>query len=114
MKKLFTLLLSLCLACTLFLTGCVNESMADKINEKAQSEKGYTYHSLLQDYENPTIDTCVSAGLEIYSGTVIYVKGCKDINEVNEKLEQGKELKAIYVVILFNVVKSATYKEYTK
>lgn len=105
MKKLLTCIATLTLVFALFLTGCVNQGMADKINKKADSEEGYTYAQLVKDYGEPTIDF---SGF----GLVIYVKGCKDADEVEEKYEDGKELKAVYVSIIMNKVVKAEFKEY--
>lgn len=105
MKKLLTCIATLTLVFALFLTGCVNQGMADKINKKAESEEGYTYAQLVKDYGEPTIDLSIV-------GTVIYVQGCKNADEVEEKYEDGKKLKAVYVTILLNNVVKAEFKEY--
>ena len=113
MKKLFTLMLTLCLVSVMFLTGCVNKGMAEKINEKADSDKGYSYTSLIEDYGKPTIGYADPEKVPFYSGIVIYVNGCDNAEEVSKKVDDGKKLKAVYVTIALNVVVSATFKEYT-
>lgn len=110
-KKLLTIAMSLALVVALFLTGCVNQGMADKINEKTAKEDGYTYSQLLKDYKNPTMDATESA-LGLRSGVVIYVKGCKDQAEVEEKYEAGEQLDAVYVIIALNKVVSAEFTQY--
>lgn len=112
MKKLFTLMLTLCLVSVMFLTGCVNEGMADKINKKADSDKGYSYTSLIEDYGTPTIGYVDPEKVPFYTGIVIYVNGCENAEEVAEKVDEGKKLKAVYVSIALNVVVNATFKEY--
>ena len=111
-KKLLTALLSLTLVFALFLTGCVNQGMADKINEKAQSEEGYSYAQLINDYKDPTIDLTATV-LGVTSGVVIYVNGCKTADEVEAKYENGETLNAVYVTIALNNVVSAEFTEYS-
>ena len=108
-KKLLTILTTLTLICALFWTGCVNQGMADKINEKAKSEGGYAYSQLLEDYKNPTISAVEPT---IGTGVVIYVKGCKNKAEVDEKYEKGEKLDAVYVYVAFNKITKAEYVEY--
>ncbi len=108
MKKLLTFVATLTLICALFLTGCVNQGMADKINEKAKSEDGYTYAQLLEDYKDPTIkaiDPITGIGM------ATYVSGCKNNDEAVENYEKGKKLKAVRVYITFNKVTNAEYIE---
>ena len=107
-KKLLTAILSLTLIFAILLTGCVNQDMADKINKKAQSEAGYTYAQLLEDYKDPTIDLTIAK-----NGLVIYVNGCKNTDEVEEKYNAGKKLNAVYVTIALNKVIKAEFKQYT-
>lgn len=111
-KKLLTAVLSLTLVFALLLTGCVNQGMADKINEKAAKEDGYTYTQLLKDYKNPTIDATESV-LGARGGFVVYIKGCKDQAEAKEKYEAGEQLDAVYVIIALNKVVSAEFTQYT-
>ena len=112
MKKLLTFVATLTLICALFLTGCVNQGMADKINEKAKSDEGYTYEQLLKDYKNPTIDFTATA-FGVTSGSLVYVKGCKDANEVKTKTEAGEQLDAVFVIIVANVVTGAEFTQYS-
>lgn len=112
MKKLLTFVATLTLICALFLTGCVNQGMADKINEKAKSDEGYTYAQLIDDYKTPTIDFTATA-FGITTGSVVYVKGCKNADEVKTKSEAGEQLDAVYVTILANVVTGAEFTQYS-
>lgn len=113
-KKLLTTVLSLTLIFALLLTGCVNQGMADKINEKAKSADGYTYAQLLADYDKPTIDATNSlAELNLPKfGMVVYIKDCKDLNEANAQYEKGKTLNAVYVLVANGKVVSAEFKAY--
>ena len=113
-KKLLTTVLSLTLIFALLLTGCVNQGMADKINEKAKSSEGYTYAQLLADYDKPTIDATNSlAELNLPKfGMVVYIKDCKDLNEANAQYEKGKTLNAVYVYIDNGKVTKAEFKRY--
>lgn len=111
-KKLLTIVMSLALVVALFLTGCVNQGMADKINEKAKSSEGYTYAQLLEDYKNPTINATTDVVILGRSGLVVYVKGCKNSDEVEEKYNAGEQLDAVYVLVANNKVVSAEFKAY--
>ncbi len=111
-KKLLTIITTLTLICALFLTGCVNQGMADKINEKAKSEDGYTYAQLIKDYKNPTIDGTITA-FGVTSGFLAYVKGCKNSDEVKEKYDAGEQPDAVYVYILANKVTRAEFTQYS-
>jgi hypothetical protein len=108
MKKLLTFVATLTLVCALFLTGCVNQGMADKINEKTKAEGGYTYEQLLKDYKNPTI----SAVAPNVGGVVLYIDGCKDKKEADQKYKNGEEIQAVYVYVAFNMVTEAKYMSY--
>ncbi len=111
-KKLLTIVASLTLIFALLLTGCgVSQDMADKINKKVEDGE-YTYSQLLKDYKDPTIDLTATV-FDSTSGTVIYVKGCKTAEDVEAKLDEGKELDAVYVVIFNNKVTGATYEKYS-
>lgn len=111
-KKLLTIAMSLALVVALFLTGCVNQGMADKINEKAKSDEGYTYVQLLEDYKNPTMDATTNVPVVGRSGLVVYVKGCKNSDEAEEKYNAGEQLDAVYVIIALNKVVSAEFTQY--
>ena len=112
MKKLLTFVATLTLVCALFLTGCVNQGMADKINEKAKSDEGYTYEQLLKDYKNPTEDwTKSTAGFS--NGLVVYVKGCKSYDEAKEKFDAGEQLDSVYVIIVLDKVISAEFTQFS-
>ena len=109
MKKLLSLTVILIATMCLFLTGCVNEGMADKINKKADSDQGYTYQQLISDYNSPTIDVNLLAGR-----TVIYVANCKAQNALEEKLDNKEEVKGVIVIVALDRVISAEYKVITE
>lgn len=111
-KKLLTIAMSLALVVALFLTGCVNQGMADKINEKAKSEGGYTYAQLMKDYKNPTEDWTVDT-FNYRSGVILYAKGCKSFDEAVEKYKAGEQVDAVYVTLVADKVISAEFTQFT-
>ncbi len=112
-KKIFALAISLTLILAIFLSGCINQNMADEINEKAKNS-GYTYTQLIDDYGTPTIDRTAGKELGIIIGYVVYVKNCDNYNEYSKETKKGKKFSAVKVDVLNGKIEKATYyKEYT-
>ncbi len=117
-KKLLTLVTSLTLIFTLFLTGCgVSQKMADDINSKAVRSEGYTYEQLIKDYGEPLLNYVAQGNLGGWelqaTGLVGFVKGCKTKEELDAKYEKGETVYTVYVTVAFGKVKKATYEEYS-
>jgi len=91
MKKLSLLVLFLFAA--FVLVGCgVSEKYADKVNKAAEKEEYLTYDEVIDDLGEATISPILGIG-DVY----IWVKGCKNLDEVEDKIDEGKELKALYI-----------------
>lgn len=109
--SLFAVLLAFVFA----LAACsnVSQSYADKINEAAEKGEHIAYGQVKEDLG----DEAIFYGVEILNnanGVIIAVKGCTSQEQINEKLDAGKELKGVYIVILNNKAQSAEYRVITK
>ncbi|GEM_PF-4150613 len=113
MKKGFKFL---ALACAgLMLVGCgVSQKTADSINAAAATQDtkdDWTVEKCKKQLGEPTYDLTVTV-MGSTNGSMIWVVGCKNAEDVSKKQEAGKELKALTVVILNGVAKSASYDTY--
>lgn len=113
-KSLRTILTTGLLAATLTLASCgVSESWAKKINDRAEKEDYYTYEELTKSLGTPTYDLTVEVLNTGKNGAVIWVKGCKNSDEVDKKLDEGKELYALSVGFIGGKATSADWSQYT-
>ncbi len=113
MKKGFKGLISgIALAFMLTLSSCgANQKAADKINNAASEKNYYTVEKLEKSYGDPTVDFTATV-LGSQNGLLVWINGCKTAEEAKQKLDDGKEVKALYVVIVNNNAVSATYEAY--
>ena len=115
MKKI-TKILALALLvvlCLTALTACSNisQAYADKINKAAEKDKPLTYSEVLEDLGDNAIDIVVPI---INTGVIIAAQGCESLEELNAKLEEGKQVKGIVVTIAGGEAVKAEYKVLTK
>lgn len=110
MKKKFSLI-GIFLFTLVMLTSCFSQSYVDKINEKAADKDPYTYKEVLSELGTPVINGVVSIGDKNESGIVVFVKGCKTMDEVEDKIDGGKKVKVISVTFFAGKAKSANYFE---
>ena len=111
--KLSSLLLVLVACFTLASCSKISEGYAKKINKAAEKEDYITYEQV----EKALGDDAVFVGVELLgsaNGVVIGVKGCDDLDDIQEKLEEGKKVKGIVIAIVNNKATGAEYKEITK
>lgn len=112
-KRLSVLVAVVALLFSLAACSNVSQKYADKINAAAEKEEYITYGQVKEDLG----DEAIFYGVEILNnanGVIIAVKGCTSQEQIDEKLEAGKELKGIYIVILNNKATSAEYRTITK
>lgn len=94
------------------LVSCgVSEKTAEKINNAAKNKD--TIMSV-DDVKklcggDPTADLSV-----LGTGFLVWVNGCKNLDEVNAKIEDGKTVKALYVSIAGGKATGAVYQDYDK
>ena len=113
MKKIVSLaLVVVMLVCVLASCGNISESYAKKINEAAANKEHYTYSQVIEDLggKEEVADLTISV-LGVASGTVIAVKGCSSWDDIKAKIDEGKTVKGIVVVIAANKAISAEYRE---
>lgn len=117
MKKIVSAILVcvLMLGVVLSLASCskISESYADKINKAAEKDEHYTYSEVMEDLGKNAVDLTLNV-LNNHNGAIVAAKGCESLEEINEKLEAGEEVKGIVVVILNNKATSAEYKVITE
>lgn len=99
----------------LTLASCskVSQKYADKINEAAEAGEHYTYEQVKEDLG----DEAVWIGLEVLgsaNGVIVAVKGCESVDEIEDKLDEGKTVKGITIVITNSKAISAKYSEITE
>ena len=109
MKKILALILALSLVFMLASCGKISESYAKKINAAADKGDHYTYDQVVEDLGDNAVEIAF-----LGTGVVIAVKGCESIDDIKEKIDDGKTVKGIVVTMLANKAMSATYKEITK
>ena len=109
----FVGVIALCLI-SLTLTGCgATQKYADKINEKASAGSHLTYEDVIQKLGNPTIKISTASSIIGETGICFWVNGCKNIEEVNQRFEDKKEVKGISITFLNGKAMSATYAAFT-
>lgn len=112
MKKILSLMLVCVFAigCVLSLASCskATEYYAKKINEAAEKGEHYTYTQVLDDLGDEAIDITVAK-----TGTIIAVRGCTTWDEIEDKLDAGKTVKGIVIVMTLGKAISAEYREIT-
>ncbi len=132
MKKI----VSLALVCVLMLgmvftlASCgsnVTEAYAKKVNDAAKENKALTYEQVLDDLGNEAIDVTAEV-FSVRGGAIIAVKGIdtseyKDLEDTDavmekleadiEKLEDGKTVEVLTVIIVAGKATTASYDKKT-
>lgn len=118
MLKKFTLMCAICLfLLTLVSCGGISQSYADKINKKAEAEEHLVYSQVVKKLgKNIVSNATLGAGDDdkTRSGAVIAVKGCKTWDEVEDKIDNGKDVKGIIVTFVLGKAVSAEYRLLTE
>ena len=108
--KLFSSIFTMFLALVL-LVGCnISQSYADKINKAAENNEHFTSKEVIEKLGE---ENCIK-GLIAGNGAVIAIKGIDDLDQLKEDLENGKTVKGIVVVFVFDKATSAHYGEITE
>lgn len=110
--RLSSLLLVLAACFTLASCSKISQKYADKINKAAEKEE----YVLYEDVKDALGDEAVFIGVEVLgsaNGVVLAVKGCESLEDIQAKLDEGKTVKGITIVILNNKATGAEYKEIT-
>jgi hypothetical protein len=107
MKKLLGVF---ALLSVLVLAACSNvtQKYADKINEAAAAKEHYTVEQVREDLGDEAIDVNLLVG-----GAIIAVKGVTTLDELEDKIDEGKEIKGIIVYYALGKATKAEYKVIT-
>lgn len=113
MKKILSAVLVcvLIFGCVLTLASCgkISESYAKKINKAAEKDEHYTYDEVMEDLGDNAVDITF-----LKSGVIVAVKGCESLDDIKDKIDDGKTVKGIVITVVAGKATSATYKEITK
>jgi len=111
MKKFakITAVVMLVVLSVMMLASCgVSQSTADKINKATSDGESMSVADAKKLCGGePTID--LSA---LGTGLLVYVNGCKNLEDVNAKIEAGKTPKALYVTIAAGKAIAAVFQDY--
>lgn len=112
--KLFSSVFAMFLALIL-LVGCnISQGYADKINKAAKDEKHIEYSQVVKDLGKDNIIDLTGELAGFRGGVIIGVKGLSDKEELEKRLDEGKEVDGIIVVILNGKATGAEFRKVTK
>ena len=103
--KRFLVIVAL-IALTLTLTGCGFASKAKKLAEDFEAGEKFSLADIKDKMGDPT-----SEALVLGSGAVIWIDGCKTMEEAQEKWDKGEKMDALVVVVAANNVISVSFIE---
>ncbi|MDE7106259.1 MAG: hypothetical protein K2O22_03750 [Anaeroplasmataceae bacterium] len=112
MKKFFRGIVAVVACFGLFLmVACsnVSKSYAEKINKAAKDGEPITLEQVRKDLG----DDCAEVGdfLITKSGMIISVKGCKSLDDVKAKVNNGEDVEGIIITIVLGKATSAEYRK---
>jgi PBP1b-binding outer membrane lipoprotein LpoB len=113
MKRIISLVLTfvLLVGCVATFASCgkISQGYADKINKAAADKEYYTYDEVMEDLGDSAIDVTA-----LKTGFVIAVKGCENWDEIEDKLDDGKTVKGLYITFVAGNATAAEYREITE
>lgn len=111
--RITSLLLVITMAVFMFAAcGKISQSYADKINKAAEKDEHMTYSEVKDDLGEDVVDLTVTI-IGSTNGALIAVDDCDSWDDIEEKLEEGKTVKGLYVTIVNNKATKAEYREIT-
>ncbi len=111
MKRFFKWLAGSVAALSLILlVACSNVSQkyADKINNAAKNGEPIALTQVQKDLGDDRVELLV-----LGNGVIISVKGCKSVDDIKKKLDEGKDVEGIVVTIALSKATSAEYRKIT-
>lgn len=112
MKKILSaFLVCVLLVGTVFaLASCnISESYAEKINKAFDKGEPYTYEKVKKDLGEDAVDLTF-----LESGVIIAVKDCDSLDDIEDRLEEGKKVQGIVVTVAGGKAIAAKYGEITE
>ncbi len=109
--KLISIMLVLVALCSM-VVACsnVSQSYADKINQAVKDGEAYTLDQVSEDLGDEAIKLVAPI---VNTGVVVAVKGCTSLEEISERIEAGKDVKGIVIVITLGKALAAEYRVIT-
>ncbi|MDE6047811.1 MAG: hypothetical protein K2M08_00785 [Anaeroplasmataceae bacterium] len=111
MKRFFKwLAASVATLSLILLVACSNVSQryADKINNAAKNGEPITLEQVQKDLGDDRVDILI-----LGNGVIISVKGCKSVEDIKQKIDDGKDVEGIIVTIALSKATSAEYRKIT-
>lgn len=106
--KITALMLVIVMSIALLASCGVSEKTAEKVNQAVKDGEPMTVDKLKKTCGGePTADLRVGS-----TGFMVWVQGCKNMDEVQAKRDAGKTLKALYVMVVGGKATSATFQDY--
>lgn len=109
LKRFGLLSIAFVLLLTVVSCGGVNQKYADKINQAAEAGENISYSEVVKDLGSEKIINGVFGEGQLATGAIICVKGVTTQEDLQAKIDAGKDLKGIVVVILGGKAISASY-----
>lgn len=108
--RLLTLAMALVVLC-MALASCskVSEAYADKINKAADNKEHYTLEQVKEDLGDEAVEVAI-----LGTGFIVAVKGCTSLDEIEDLIDEGKDVKGIIITFLAGKATGAKYKEISK
>ena len=111
MKRFFKWLVGGLAALSLvLLVACsnVNQKYADKINNAAKDGEPITLEQVRKDLGDDRAEIII-----LNSGVIISVKGCKSVDDIKKKIDEGKDVEGIIITIALGKATAADYRKIT-
>lgn len=109
MKRFFKWIGGCVAALGLFLlVACSNVSTkyADKINSAAKDGEAITLDQVRKDLGDDRVEI-----IALNTGVIISVKGCKTLDDLQKKLDNGEDVEGIVITILASKATAAEYRK---
>lgn len=88
--------------------SAVSESYAEKINDAAADKEYITYDEVKDKLGDEAVDITIAK-----TGVIVAVKGCKSIDDIKAKIDEGKDVKGIVITVALGNATGAVFKTIT-
>ena len=107
--KVMALMLVVVMSVALLASCGVSEKTAEKINQAAKDGEAMTVEEVKKLCGgDPTVGVDI-----VLAGEMIWISGCKNLEDAQKKYEDGKTLKALFVTFVLGKATFADYKDWT-